>query len=90
MDERVNANGGVSAETWQRLRALEAENQQLRDALESRIVIEQAKGAISARTGVPPDVAFEMLRGLSRSQQRELRGFAAEVIANGGRLSGIG
>jgi len=68
------------------LQALRAENAQLQSALKSRVVIEQAKGAISARHGTTPEVAFEMLRGLARSQRRNLREFAAEVVASGGRL----
>jgi AmiR/NasT family two-component response regulator len=71
-----------------RLRALEVENAQLRAALESRIVVEQAKGAVSARLETTPDVAFELIRALARSQRRKLHEFAAEVVANGGRLSG--
>lgn len=70
------------------VRALQEENEQLRTALESRILIEQAKGAMSARLGVTPEEAFELLRGLSRSQRRNLHDFAAEVLANGGRLHG--
>jgi AmiR/NasT family two-component response regulator len=70
------------------VRALQAENEQLRTALESGIVIEQAKGALSARFGLRPDEAFELLRGLARSQRRNLHDFAAEVLANGGRLHG--
>lgn len=69
-----------------RLAAVEAENAQLRHALESRIVIEQAKGAISARLGTTPDVAFEILRGLARSQRRNLHDYAAAVVAKGGLL----
>jgi AmiR/NasT family two-component response regulator len=49
--------------------------------------LEQAKGAISARCGVTPDVAFELMRGLARSQRREIHGYATEIVANGGRLS---
>jgi AmiR/NasT family two-component response regulator len=56
--------------------------------LEARIVIEQAKSAASARLGTTPEVAFEMLRGLARSQGRTLAEYAAEVVANGGRLDG--
>ena len=70
------------------LRALRAENAQLRDALRSRIAIEQAKGAVSARLGTTPEVAFELLRGLARSQRRNLSDYAVEVVANGGRLDG--
>jgi AmiR/NasT family two-component response regulator len=80
-------DGAVSADAFQRLAALETENEQLRRALESRIILEQAKGALSVRCGVPPDVAFELMRGLARSQRREIHEFAAEVVASGGRLS---
>ena len=80
-------DGAVSADAFQRLAALERENEQLRSALESRIILEQAKGALSVRCGVPPDVGFERMRGLARSQRREIHEFAAEVAASGGRLS---
>lgn len=69
-----------------RLTELERENAQLREALETCIVIEQAKGAASARLGVEPDVAFELMRGLARSQRRDLHDFAAEVIARRGMM----
>jgi AmiR/NasT family two-component response regulator len=70
------------------VQTLRAENAQLREALRSRIVIEQAKGAVSARLGTTPEVAFELLRGLARSQRRGLTEYAADVIARGGRLDG--
>ena len=72
---------------FERLTALETENERLRTALQSRIVVEQAKGAISVRCGVTPDTAFEMMRGLARSQCREIHEYAAEIVANGGRLA---
>ena len=87
MNEKAKGNGGVSADTFNRLRALETENELLRIGLDSRVVLEQAKGAISARRGVTPDVAFEMMRRLARSQRREIHGVAREIVANGGRLS---
>ena len=88
MQETLAAtNGRVSSEVLERLRLLEQENALLQHAMERRVVIEQAKGAISARCDVPPDIAFELLRGLARSQRRDIHSFAAEVVANGGRLS---
>jgi AmiR/NasT family two-component response regulator len=62
---------------------------QLERALETRIVIEQAKGAVAVRCGVTPDVAFQMIRGLARSQRRKLHEFCAEVLENEGRLDGM-
>jgi AmiR/NasT family two-component response regulator len=68
---------------------LQTENEQLREALASRVVVEQAKGAVSARFGILPQEAFELLRGLSRSQRRPLSEFAAEVVKNRGALDEI-
>jgi AmiR/NasT family two-component response regulator len=82
-----STDGRMTSTVFERLAALETENEQLRIALESRIILEQAKGAISARCDVTPETAFEMMRGLARSQRRAIHGYAAEIVANGGRLS---
>jgi AmiR/NasT family two-component response regulator len=66
--------------------ALSLQVAQLTYALNSRAVIEQAKGAISVRSNVPVDIAFELLRGQARQSRRKIHEVAAEVIANGGRL----
>jgi AmiR/NasT family two-component response regulator len=71
------------------IEALQAKVEELQQALNSRPVIEQAKGAISARCDVPIDIAFEILRGLARSNQRHIHDLAAEVVANGGRFSNL-
>lgn len=54
---------------------------QLQRALDSRIVIEQAKGAVSARLGVTPNDAFELLRSYARSSSRPLSQVAGDVLA---------
>jgi hypothetical protein len=53
---------------------------QLEAALESRVVIEQAKGIVAERTHVSIDAAFALLRGYSRSHNRRLSQTAHEVI----------
>ena len=53
---------------------------QLESALESRIVIEQAKGIVAERSHVGIDSAFELLRGYARTNNRLLRDTAREVI----------
>jgi AmiR/NasT family two-component response regulator len=65
-----------------RLEALERENAQLRQALESRIVIEQAKGVLAERYATAVDVAFELLRRGARSSQMRLHDLAADVLAS--------
>lgn len=56
-------------------------NKQLHTALESRVVIEQAKGVLAERTGTEPAAAFERLRSHARSNQRRLHEVAADVVA---------
>ena len=58
-------------------------NNQLNVALNSRIVIEQAKGKISQANGVEMDQAFRRLRQHARNRNLRLSDFA-EQVANGG------
>src|SRR6266511_399854 len=53
---------------------------QLQTALDSRIVIEQAKGILAERHGITPDDAFTRLRRDARSRRMKLHNVAAEVI----------
>ena len=54
--------------------------QQLQDALSSRVVIEQAKGALAERSGVDADTAFQAIRQHARSRRRRIHEVAREVI----------
>jgi hypothetical protein len=60
------------------LRTLE---RQLRGALESRAVIEQAKGIIMAQVGCGPDEAFAMLSQASQTRNVKLRAVAAQLVS---------
>lgn len=53
---------------------------QLRAALESRAVIEQAKGIIMAGQRCTGDEAFQVLTRLAQSQERKLRDVAQDVV----------
>jgi AmiR/NasT family two-component response regulator len=62
--------------------ALRERAQQLEHALESRIVIEQAKGVLAERLSAQPDEAFEVLRRAARSAQVRLHDLANEVVVS--------
>jgi AmiR/NasT family two-component response regulator len=70
------------AELADRLQALELENGQLRHALASRIVIEQAKGILAERLGLEIEAAFELLRRTARSNRRPIHGVAEAVVSS--------
>jgi GAF domain-containing protein len=61
----------------------EALTEQLQGALNSRILIEQAKGAVAQREQISPDEAFTRMRSRSRSQRRPLLEIAAEELDAG-------
>jgi GAF domain-containing protein len=53
---------------------------QLESALQSRAIIEQAKGVLIARQGCSPDEAFDVLRRASQRNNRKLREIAEEIV----------
>jgi len=55
-------------------------SQQLRQAMESRATIEQAKGALMAAEKITPDEAFDVLRRASQRENRKLRDIAADIV----------
>ncbi|HEX2046665.1 MAG TPA: ANTAR domain-containing protein [Acidimicrobiales bacterium] len=55
--------------------------QQLQQAMESRAVIEQAKGILMAAQGCDADEAFQILVRASQNQNRKLRAVATEIVA---------
>jgi hypothetical protein len=62
-------------------RALLERNAQLERALQSRILIEQAKGILAERFGVHPDEAFDVLRRAARNHRLRVHDLSARVIA---------
>jgi GAF domain-containing protein len=60
----------------------QALNDQLDQALTSRIIIEQAKGVLAAHKGVDMDDAFELLRAHARRTSRRLADVARDLVDN--------
>lgn len=53
---------------------------QLQTALDSRIVIEQAKGVLAERRHIAPAEAFRVLRAYARGANRKLHDVASDVV----------
>ena len=58
---------------------------QLQTTVDSRVVIEQAKGILAADLHISIDEAFEVLRTTSRRTSTTLRSIANTVVAEGFR-----
>jgi AmiR/NasT family two-component response regulator len=63
------------------LRSAEQVATQLQHALDSRVIIEQAKGGLARAHDIDVSTAFERLRRYARSNHRKLHDVAAEVVA---------
>jgi GAF domain-containing protein len=63
--------------------------EQLQSALNSRVVIEQAKGVLAERAQVNLDDAFGMLRAYARKHNARLREVAESVIAGSVRIEDL-
>ena len=70
------------------LRESEVLSEQLQLALNSRVVIEQAKGVVSFTNGVPVDEAFDLIRAYARSHQLPLRDVASRLVRRELQLPG--
>jgi AmiR/NasT family two-component response regulator len=54
---------------------------QLQGALDSRVVIEQAKGILAERHQTDFPSAFQEIRSIARREQRPVRTVAADIVA---------
>ena len=63
-----------------RYQRTQAEGVQLQEALDSRAVIEQAKGILMGQRGIDADEAFQVLVALSQHANRKLRDVAEALV----------
>jgi GAF domain-containing protein len=66
-----------------KLRQQEQLSEQLQRALESRVVIEQAKGITAYKNGVTIDQAYQLMRRHARNNNASLRVVAEAIVAVG-------
>ncbi|MEU5434648.1 GAF and ANTAR domain-containing protein [Streptomyces sp. NPDC020719] len=64
-------------------------NEQLQTALNSRILIEQAKGKLAERHGIDMEQAFTALRGYARAHNRRLSDIARAFVDDSEPLVGL-
>jgi len=65
-------------------------NQQLQTALDNRVAVEQAKGAVAASLGVDVAEAFERMRRHARSARVPLIAYAHELLSHPARIHELG
>jgi len=64
-------------------------NEQLQTALNSRVIIEQAKGKLAERLGLDMDQAFGLLREVARTRNRRLSELAQAFVEGSENLPGL-
>jgi transcriptional regulator with GAF, ATPase, and Fis domain len=71
------------------MRRSDALNEQLQTALNSRVVIEQAKGKLAERLGLDMAEAFSLLRDYARARNRRLSELAQAFVDGSEPLTGL-
>ncbi|WP_323182703.1 ANTAR domain-containing protein [Streptomyces sp. NBC_00347] len=64
-------------------------NEQLQTALNSRVLIEQAKGKLAERRGIGMEEAFTALRSYARAHNRRLSDLAGAFVNGTEPLPGL-
>src|SRR5437660_12392286 len=64
-------------------------NEQLQTALNSRVIIEQAKGKLAERLGLDMDQAFSLLRDFARARNRRLSELAPAFVHGTESIAGL-
>ena len=71
---------------WQRSSHSDTLNEQLQTALNSRVIIEQAKGKLAERLGLDMEQAFGLLRDYARARNLRLVELAQSFVSGTGIL----
>lgn len=78
--EALTGASAIAVFQHRELRRAMTRADQLQGALDSRVVIQQAKGAMAARLNITPSAAFELLRGFARRNNLKLADVCVTAI----------
>ena len=78
--EHFAAHAGVALRNAHLYEEAAQQADQMREAMASRAVIEQAKGVLIATTGCTAEAAFDLLVAQSQRENRKLRDVAAHIV----------
>jgi GAF domain-containing protein len=81
--EVIAAHASLAMHTATALKEHRSLSEGLRDAMQSRAVIEQAKGILMAQRKVTAEAAFDLLREASQHRNTKLRLVAEQVVETG-------
>lgn len=86
VDERTFLPGlEIAVEKSQELRALQKECQAVTRRLESRTVVEQAKGVIMSKRGLSEQEAYDYIRNISRVKNLSMKKVAEIILMRRGK-----
>jgi AmiR/NasT family two-component response regulator len=80
-DEQIEPALAVALSRFAELRELRGEVSDLKEALETRKLVEQAKGILMRRLQLPENEAYQRLQKLSRDRRQSLKQTAEQVLA---------
>lgn len=68
------------------IRERDSVREQLQNALDSRVIIEQAKGVVAHQRSIPPEDAFDLIRAYARTNRLSLSAVSRQLIEHSLRL----
>ncbi len=77
---QLSSTIALAQSRFEEFQRLHEENTDLRDALETRKVVERAKGILMDRKNVSEKEAYDAIRSQSQKQSRSMREIAANII----------
>ena len=78
--EELGATLQIAAQRYRQIQSLTAEVETLKDNLETRKLIDRAKGILMTRAGLTEDDAYKRIHHQARNQNKKMRDIAQSII----------